>query len=68
MITSNLFEEVLINPALKGADKLYIVSGYATSAMAFHHLEQVIKQRNRSVQVQLIVGMCVQDGLVTEQS
>lgn len=63
MIISNLFDEVLVKPALEGADRLCIVSGYATSAMAFHHLDHVIKQKNKSVQVQLIVGMCVQDGL-----
>lgn len=62
MITTNLFEEVLINPAIKGANKLLIVSGYATSAMAFHHLEK-IKDRNKFIEIQLIVGMAIQDGL-----
>lgn len=62
MITTNLFKEVLINPLSDGADKLLIVSGYATSAMAFHHLEE-IKQINNSVEIELIVGMSVQDGL-----
>ena len=62
MITTNLFNEVLINPLSKGADKLLIVSGYATSAMAFHHLEE-IKQINNSVEIELIVGMSIQDGL-----
>jgi HKD family nuclease len=62
MITTDLFNEVLISPLSKGADKLLIVSGYATSAMAFHHLEE-IKQLKNCVEIELIVGMTVQDGL-----
>lgn len=62
MITANLFGEVLIKPIAEGADKLLIVSGYATSAMAFHHLEE-IKQTKKIVDIELIVGMTVQDGL-----
>ena len=62
MITTNLFNETLIKPVTDGADKLLIVSGYATSAMAFHHLEE-IKQINKAVEIELIVGMSVQDGL-----
>ncbi len=57
-----LFNETLINPVTEGADKLLIISGYATSAMAFHHLES-IRQINKSIEIELIVGMCVQDGL-----
>lgn len=62
MIISNLFDDVLVRPVINGADRLVIVSGYATSAMAFHHLER-IKNDCLSVKVDLIVGMCVQDGL-----
>lgn len=62
MITTNLYEEVLIKPVSEGADKLLIVSGYATSAMAFHHLEQ-LKNQDKNIEIQLIVGMAIQDGL-----
>lgn len=62
MITTNLFDEALIKPVHDGADKLLIISGYATSAMAFHHLD-TIKQINKSIEIELIVGMTVQDGL-----
>jgi len=63
MITNNLFDTVLIEPVSQnGANKLYVVSGYATSAMAFHHLEN-FRQKNIGIQVELIVGMCGQDGL-----
>lgn len=62
MITANLFEELLIKPAKEGCNRLCIVSGYATSAMAFHHLDY-LKKSEKNVQIELIVGMCPLDGL-----
>lgn len=62
MLTKDLFKEVLFQPAQNGANKLYIVSGYATAAMAFHHL-QSLRQNNYQVSVELIVGMSASDGL-----
>lgn len=62
MITTNLYNQVLFNPAKAGANKLLIISGYATSAMAFRHLDE-LKNEGLNVTVKLIVGMCVQDGL-----
>ncbi|HEX2696678.1 MAG TPA: restriction endonuclease PLD domain-containing protein, partial [Anaerolineales bacterium] len=63
MITDNLFDSLLVEPALQaGANKLYIVSGYATSAMAFHHIDN-LGEKGIGIQVKLIVGMCGQDGL-----
>src|SRR5258708_33517727 len=63
MLTDNLLESILLSPALDGANRLYIVSGYATPAMAFNHF-QVLKERNREIQLDLILGMCAQDGLL----
>ncbi len=62
MITQRLFENVLVKPVEQGANKLYIVSGYATSAMAFHHM-QFLRDKNKNIYTNLIVGMCSQDGL-----
>lgn len=62
MITTNLFEEVLIKPAMEGADKLCIVAGFASSAMASRHLEKV-KTANPELNVELIVGMCNRMGI-----
>ena len=62
MLTKNLFNDVLLQPAKYGANKLYIVSGYATSAMAFYHL-QSLHQNNLHVSVELIVGMSASAGL-----
>lgn len=62
MLSKNLFDEVLIHPAKNGANKLYVVSGYATAAMAFRHLE-ALKEKNYHVEIELIVGMSPIDGL-----
>ncbi len=62
MITTNLFEEVLIKPAIEGADKLCIVAGFASSAMASRHLEK-IKSTNPLLNVELLVGMCNRMGI-----
>ena len=60
LLIDNLYERVLVEPAKKvsGLDNLLIVSGYATSAMAFHHLNEM-----QNIQVSLIYGMSVLDGV-----
>lgn len=69
MIHTNLLDKVLIKPfEQNNADKLCIVSGYATSAMASNHfeiLEKVRKQKGlkTNVSIELIIGMCLQDGI-----
>ncbi len=62
MLTTDLFDKVLIQPAQHGANQLYVVSGYATAAMAFRHLED-LKKNNHQLKVELIVGMGPVDGL-----
>ena len=62
MITQDLFDKILVKPLVQPVNQLYIVSGYATSAMAFHHLD-TIRKNNKSVSIDLIVGMSGQDGL-----
>ena len=62
MITQDLFDKVLMQPISKKANQLYIVSGYATSAMAFHHLHKV-REANKNISVNLIIGMSGLDGM-----
>ena len=62
MYSQNLFDEILIQPAKRGANKLFVVSGYATAAMAFGHME-AIKESNHEIEIELIVGMSPVDGL-----
>ena len=59
MFSSNLFERILLEPAKRGADKLCIVSGYATPAMAYQHLRSVSPE----VYIELIVGMTSTEGI-----
>ena len=62
MIYSNLYNEILIKPCQEGADILKIISGYATSAMAFDHLTD-LHERHLEINISLIVGMSSSDGL-----
>lgn len=62
MIKEDLFNSILIKPALQGANKLYIVSGFATAAMAFHHL-QYLRKLNKNIELNLLVGMSSLSGI-----
>lgn len=60
---TNLYEELLINPVSREeVDTLNIVTGYATSAMAFHHLNY-FSENNRNIRVNLTIGMVPRDGM-----
>ena len=41
LIKNDLYKKVLLEPAELDVNHLYIVSGYASSAMAFHHAENL---------------------------
>jgi len=62
MVTDKLFDKILLEPAAEGANHLCVVSGYATAAMAFHHLQQ-LRERTLDVHVDLLVGMTPRDGI-----
>ncbi|QWR76183.1 restriction endonuclease PLD domain-containing protein [Candidatus Magnetomonas plexicatena] len=63
MITKNLFDKVLVDPVKKGADTLYVVSGYATANMTVHHFNFLKKNYSKQININLIVGMCPYDGI-----
>jgi hypothetical protein len=63
LITNNLFEKVLVEPCNEvGRNELFVISGYASSAMASYHLEQ-LRKNNLDVVINLIIGMIPRDGL-----
>lgn len=63
IISTELFEKALIEPlSLQNANRLYIVSGYATALMAMRHIEYS-KRLKKDLSIHLIVGMCPQDGI-----
>jgi hypothetical protein len=59
MISNNLIDEILVKPCRDGADKLCIVSGYASPSMVYRHFSLIPK----NIKVNLIVGMCLSDGM-----
>jgi len=63
MISEELFNHVLLDPARKNAGrKLLIVSGFATANMAGRHLS-VLKEKGLNISVSLIVGMAQARGI-----
>lgn len=63
MKTVNLFDDVLISPVREGANRLSIVSGYATATMASRHLSFVKDKLGTEIKVDVIVGMSPADGI-----
>lgn len=63
MITSELFQNVLINPVNNGCNELLIATGYATSAMAFHHLDFLRSLGIKDIRIKLIIGMSYSEGI-----
>lgn len=62
LITTDLFNNILLEPIRQGADELYIVSGYATATMATRHLDAA-RLIAGGIKVRLIVGMTPADGI-----
>ena len=57
MFVENLYSPTLIDPILSGsANKLYIVSGYASATFARRHLVELQKTKE-SFEINLIIGM-----------
>lgn len=59
-----LFERVLLEPAVESAaDRLTVVAGYATPAMASRHIEALLAQRTPLREIELVIGMTGESGL-----
>ena len=54
MITSELFERVLLAPAKAGGDTLYVVSGYATSMLVNRQLSG-LREIEKSITLNVII-------------
>lgn len=69
MLTDNLFDKVLMEPVRRqGADRIVIVSGYATGSMAHYHMSSLQEDRLYApIAVELIVGMASVGGVVKAQ-
>ncbi len=63
LITENLFEQVLLDPARRGARELFVVSGYASASMVTKHFETATKELSIDLAIDLHIGMTGRDGL-----
>ena len=67
MITEQLFETILISPIRSNANKLYIVSGYASPMMFVSYQDKLKKEFGKktrdNIKIDLIIGMCRSDGI-----
>lgn len=63
MITNDLAKQIFWKPIKDGANKLFIISGYATPNMASWLIKNIREHTNNSVDISLIVGMVPFDGL-----
>lgn len=63
MFQSELFDKVLIDPAVNGANELYVVSGYASSSMVTRHFEILRSKKLENITLDLTVGMTSRDGV-----
>jgi len=66
MFNSDMVDKILINPITKGAQKLLILSGYATPTMASWHMMKIKELRINPVDINLIIGMTNYDGLTID--
>lgn len=63
MINDDLFDTILLNPVSDlNVDKIVVISGYASSAMAYKHFNK-LNGLNGSVCVDLLIGMAKSDGI-----
>ncbi len=62
LLEDALFERVLVAPRATGADTLWVLSGYASAAMASDHI-LFLRDKHLSVDIRLIYGMAGSDGV-----
>jgi hypothetical protein len=63
LISSGLFEEVLLRPIENGATSLHVITGYASPAMVTRHLNLAKERYKVKVELDILVGMTGRDGL-----
>ena len=56
MITSNLYNQILIEPVQQNCSEIFIVSGYSSATFLRHHFEE-IKKINPEIKINLLIGM-----------
>lgn len=57
MITTDLYSKILVEPARKGANSLFMVSGYASATFARRHINDLTAILGEDFSLNLIIGM-----------
>ena len=60
---TDLENKVLIQPAIEGADELYIITAYASPSMAAYHINKLYEIQTIPISIKIVIGMCPYDGL-----
>lgn len=63
MITKDLLETIFFKPIKNGANKLFIIAGYASPNMASWLIKELQEKKLRPIEISLLVGMTPYDGL-----
>lgn len=63
MITGDITKPILFDPVSNGADKLFILSSYATPNMASWYMKQLQDRHTPPIDISVIVGMTSYDGI-----
>ena len=63
IITGNITKTILFDPILAGADKLLILSSYASPNMASWYMKQLQERKTIPIEISLIIGMTAYDGI-----
>lgn len=63
LIQKNLFEKILVEPAKRGNNELFVLTGYASAAMVTKHFEVITKELSLELSIDLHIGMTGRDGL-----
>lgn len=63
LISTKILDSIFFNPVKLGADRLLILSGYASPNMASWLIEQYMKVTDKKITINLIVGMVYSEGI-----
>jgi len=57
MIRNNLYNSILLDPNTKGADELFIISGYASATFTRRHINDLLQIPSLKSKINLLIGM-----------
>lgn len=63
MIIGDIAKTVLFEPVSKGANRLLVLSNYASPNMASWYMEQLYKRKTKPIDISIVIGMTSFDGI-----